>query len=80
MGKKPVLGWILVVAGIAAAFMGTYFYQYAITGVMTQIDMGNWVEARNQYMANMILTGFMSTGGIIMIVIGMGLTISARIG
>ncbi|MHA1428501.1 MAG: hypothetical protein ACTSQI_21155 [Candidatus Helarchaeota archaeon] len=65
--NKNVIGWVLILIGIGAALVGTWFYQSALSGVMTQINMGNYVEATIIYLPNMQLMGIMVISGVLLV-------------
>ena len=70
------IGIIIVIFGIVIAIMGTFFYQNALIGVLSQTAQGNFVLG--QFAINLQITGEMTIGGVILTIIGAGLIVSNK--
>ena len=72
------IGLALLVTGISAALVGTWFYQSALSGVITQIELGNLVEVTTIYLPNMQYMAIMTMFGVLLTIIGVGFAFSNK--
>ena len=69
------IGLGLLITGIAAALIGTIFYQNALTGVITQIELFGSAGA---YLLNMQYMAILAICGVLLTILGVGFTFSNK--
>jgi len=73
--KKFIIVLGLLITGISAALVGTWFYQNTLSGVITQIELSG---SAGVYLLNMQYMAIMAICGVLLTIIGVGFAFSHK--